>query len=345
MFLQQVRNVCQALSGTVRYLNTHAEYEESRVGKVLVSPQPMCTVIFNPTERVLFSAVRDANPFFHMFEAIWMMAGRHDARILDWFIQDFSKNYAEKDGDIHGAYGYRWRHHFGYDQLDAVVQKLINQPYDRQAVIQMWDAHKDRANDLLGDWRDKPCNDIIFLRRIDNSLDMTVCCRSNDMIWGAHGANAVHFSILLEYLAARIDLGVGHLTQISNNAHVYLETYNKIISRASPEQLMDDRYSIDKTIKPIPMFKDVEHIDDDFDLFYSWTRNAIEDDTIDIDPHLFHNEWFPTVAAPTIMAFRAYKKKDFKGGLALAKEIMAPDWQMACYEWIQRRNKWIPPVK
>lgn len=326
MHVQKVRNVCQALSETLKYLNTHAEFEDSRNGRVLVSPQPVCTVTYRPYERVLFSAHRDANPFFHLFEALWMLAGRRDGTFLDAYIADFSKLYAEDDGDVHGAYGFRWRHHFGFDQLDAVVRKLIEQPHDRQCVLQMWDCHEDRGNDLKGTWRDRPCNDVIFLRNNDGALDLTVCCRSNDMLWGAHGSNAVHFSVLQEYLAARIDLGIGHMYQISNNAHVYLDQYNKMISRASPEQMCDDRYT-NQDVVARPMFDHADSIDMDLHKFLSADNDHVD----------FNNEWFLLTATPMKMAHRHVKKKDYAAALNFSNGIESPDWKAACNEWILRR--------
>jgi thymidylate synthase len=54
-------------------------------------------------------------------------------------------------------------------------------------------------------------------------LDLTVLCRSNDVVWGAYGANAVHFSVLQEYLAGRIGVDVGVMYQFSNNYHGYVD--------------------------------------------------------------------------------------------------------------------------
>ena len=49
-----------------------------------------------------------------------------------------------------------------------------------------------------------------YILKIKNGrLQMTVHCRSNDIIWGTYGANAVHFSILQEYVAARIGVDLG----------------------------------------------------------------------------------------------------------------------------------------
>jgi hypothetical protein len=80
-----VRNVNEALGQGISWLAGPMGVEEpSRNGPVRVSPYPVVTTYANPAERVLFSPMRDANPFFHLFEALWMLAGRND---LPWLVQ------------------------------------------------------------------------------------------------------------------------------------------------------------------------------------------------------------------------------------------------------------------
>jgi thymidylate synthase len=62
------------------------------------------------------------------------------------------------------------------------------------------------------------------LQEVDNIvrvLDMTVTNRSNDLVWGLLGANYVTFSVLQEYMAARIGCGVGRYHHFTNNLHCY----------------------------------------------------------------------------------------------------------------------------
>lgn len=328
MQIIKVRNVCQALPQTISYLNEHGRVEPSRGGEVLVAPTPMMTITEHPRERVLFSAKRNANPFFHLAEAMWMLSGRNDAKFLDRFIHDFSTKYAEEDGTLHDAYGYRWRAGFGADQLSAVVDRLIQDPLDRQSVIQMWDPSIDFNDDLLRKWKSKPCNTNIYLRINENKLDMTVCCRSNDMLWGCHGSNAVHFSILQEYLAARIDVEIGTMYQLSNNAHVYLNQ-----SHIIKKDLEDDRYS-NNHIYPISMFTDPEYIDEDTDEFLL----NYENDKI-IDESDYANGWFANTLGKALHAHKLYKQKQFTAALMVAEEIEAMDWRIACYEWIERKSQ------
>lgn len=246
-----VRNVHEALPEGIHHLHHYGVRTESRVGDVLVSPGPVMTVYRNPTERVLFWPERDANPFFHLMEALWMLAGRQDVAWLERFN---SHMWAFSDDGIkfHGAYGFRWRNHFmedyGVDQLEYVVRLLSNNPKTRRAVIQMWDAPEDLCVDEKTASLDIPCNTHIYLRVRDvgpdrRVLDMTVCCRSNDIIWGAYGANAVHFSVLQEYLAAKLGLYVGILYQLSNNYHAYVDIFEKMDSLK--DEIRDPHRTVD----------------------------------------------------------------------------------------------------
>jgi len=328
MHTSNVRNVCQALPATIIHLFDHGVEEHSRAGRVLVAPWPITTVTQKPRERVLFSSVRDANPFLMVYEAIWMLAGKRDADPLNKFVKDFGRHYGEDDGTVHGAYGHRWRIAFGFDQLNAVVKKLIEDPQDRQAVIQIWDCRMEGENDLLGTWKDRPCNDIIFLRIRDDELDLTVCCRSNDMLWGCHNTNQAHFSILQEYLAARIDVDMGRMYQFSHNAHIYLTELDRMRKRAGEQHLatalIDDRYSL-QGIKPLPMFEEPTKIDRDIRAFMSGTQRG------------FYNPWFETTLIPMMHAHYFFKEGDHLQALAYTEQIEALDWRAACAEWIERR--------
>jgi thymidylate synthase len=339
MHVLTVRNVCQALTEGVALLRGRGAEENTRGGKVWVMPTPVTTAILSPAERVLFSAKRDANPAFHLFEAIWMLAGRNDVAPLNHFIRDFGDRFGESDGTMHGAYGHRWREALGYDQLDEVVTKLKRDRTNRQAVIQMWDGTPSDyvlnptspekeifgSDDLRGEWKDRPCNTHIYLRLRQDVLDITICCRSNDVIWGAYGANAVHFSILQEYLAARIGVGMGTLYQISNNFHGYLSTIDKGEER-------DNRYLGEK-VHPRPMFTRPDYIDVDVQDFMECF------DTGAPYPPEFMNPWFHEVLVPAVLSYKSFRDKDLDHAINLAAQIKAEDWKLAFIEWYIRRRK------
>lgn len=212
----RVRNVNEAYRAATWWMRTAGVVEQSRNGPVLVAPGTFQTEYDYPIERVLFNRQRDANHVFHLMEAIWMLAGRNDVEWLQQFNSRYV-DYADRDGKVWGAYGARWRTWLGLDQLHHVVDVLTRDPHSRQAVLQMWDA----PSDLGTTHADRPCNTHIYFDTRGNELNMTVCCRSNDMLWGAYGANVVHFSILQEVLAAALKMRMGVYRQFSNNFHLY----------------------------------------------------------------------------------------------------------------------------
>lgn len=361
MYVISCRNVCEALPAGLAFLAAEGQWENSRAGRVIVASCPVTTIYHNPRERVLFSALRDANPTFHLAEACWMLAGRRDAAFLNNFVKDFGARFAEPDGNIHDAYGHRWRNAFGFDQLDAVVRQLSTAPGSRQAVIQMWDCRDNDGCDYnvgeiaedLWPWRTRPCNTHVYLRirtesggpydplRVQHLLDITVCCRSNDVVWGAYGANAVHMSVLQEYLAARLDVGVGRYYQVSNNYHCYEDQWKKLTEPHAynlvKPNLDDNRYAI-ANLTPQPLVHDAESFDEEVKLLlgaYEADGDPEEQDSMFGN---FHNNFLSTTVWPMLMAHRAHKRKDSVSCNGWLHQIEASDWRVACTEWIERRR-------
>jgi thymidylate synthase len=354
------RNVNALFYEGMHLLDEEGVSEDSRAGAVMVVPWPVMSVYEQPTERVLFDAKRDANPFFHLMEGLWMLAGRNDSKFLDRYVKDFGSRFAESasgrsgaeaSGVIHDAYGRRWRSALGFDQLDAIVKKLQSNPGDRQCVLQMWDARavsadlEDAEDDLLGDWRTRPCNTHAYFRvrrsshdgpvRTDDGLisvlDMTICCRSNDAVWGAHGANAVHFSMMQEYVAGRVGVAVGKLYQFSNNYHGYADTLAKV---GDPMMLEGDDPYENGEVHAVAMGTDWETWDEDLRRFMTWHDGHIDDGRV---PD-FANEWFATVAVP-VASCSFYRKLSEDVARRVITECRAPDWRRACVEWMDRRAK------
>lgn len=334
----EVRNVQEALRKGRDYLKWEGTLEGSRYGDVRVAPNPVVTHYMEPTERVLFYPERDANPFFHFMEGLWMIAGRND---VEW-ISRYSGKIAEfsDDGEtFHGAYGHRWRRHFTeqiveqgvamhhqatvhyhpVDQVAAIIQLLRKDPKDRRTVLQMWDPEVD----LGFPGKDFPCNTNIYFRVVHGELDMTVCNRSNDMILGAYGANAVHMSMLQEYVAAGIGVPVGHYYQISNNFHAYASTWEKCLVKE-----IQDPY-VTREVQPFPMVKDFITWDQELYMFMEEGAGAMG----------YREPFFRKVASPMQMAWDAWKEKDIQLALKYCQAISATDWQKACTEWLRRRMK------
>lgn len=333
----KARNVNQAYSDAFVLMmqSMDVREQESRAGRVLVSDTPVMTVTERPMERVLTDEVRDANPFFHLFESLWMLAGMDDGRWLDRFVSDFSSRFAERDnGKIWGAYGKRWVSHFDTDQIALNIVRLRHDPTDRRCVIAMWDPQYDLWNPdeidedtgrPFSEPRDLPCNTHIYPRIVNGKLDITVCCRSNDIVWGAYGANAVHFSVLQEVMAAKIGVGVGTMYQLSNNWHVYTDIFMKVIDSETRGVCQ----YVSGQMEPMPMVTLPDRWDEDLRVFMHSDQALVCN---------YHNTWFRDVAAPMLMAHNMWRSGDRNGAVREVQRTRAGDWRYAATRWMARRG-------
>lgn len=337
MIVLNVKNVHTALPIGLNLLRQKGVERDSRYGKVLMIDEPVATVYSNPTERVLFHPWRDANPFFHFYESLWMLAGRNDVAPLARFAKRMA-TFSDDGKTFNAAYGDRWRNavdsvlgevEYGRDQLVEIADALAKNGEDRRQVLQIWDVMKDLGHK----GKDAACNVVAsFQVGCDGRLNMTVFCRSNDLVWGCYGANAVHFSMLHEYMAARVNVRVGIYTQISVNLHGYLETAGPLLEwHVGPSDEVPDPYEYEP-IYPYPIC--------DGKLDSTWDDDCRSFVTNDgrLPVHaMFKNRFFSEVAWPIVSAHDLYKDGKFDQALAMLDHCEAEDWSLACREWLQRR--------
>ena len=315
-----VRNVNAALRECLWLIKVSGEDVPSRNGPARRLCDPLCVTYTRPYERVLFNAARDANPFFHFFEALWMLRGRKDVAFLTRFVKRMAE-YSDDGEILNGAYGWRWRRQFLFDQIPRITELLRKDHNTRRAVMAMWDPGYDLCN--RPDTKDLPCNLHVLFQIQKGALVMTVTNRSNDIIWGMCGANAVHFSFLQEYVAAHVGVPMGAYHQFSNNAHCYLTPQYEMLARV-PEA--DDMYaSMDLT--PLRMSEDIAAWDDDLIKFF----------TIPTEEQDFQTEYFNSVVAMMWGAHSAYKAKE--AWRPYVDAMVECDWKLACAEWLTRRAK------
>ena len=314
----EARNVNDAYHQGMNLIRHEGEEVMTRNGLAYKTPFPVTTVYTHPMERVLFDEYRDANPFFHFFEALWMLAGRNDV--------DFVKRFASKMGDFsddgqtfNAAYGYRWRTHFEHDQIHEAIQLLRKDPNTRRCVIGMWDP----SYDLGLNSKDIPCNLAVKLCIVKGCLEMYVFNRSNDIIWGCYGANMVHMSFLQEYVASHLGCDVGKYYQISTDYHAYKDVFDSKIETIErfPKISDIDPYTFSSMVYAMSDALDGK-FDQDLQDFFKGKETA------------FFSGYFICVVAPMLHAFNTWKKSR----TISVDGIMAGDWALAVTQWMQRRT-------
>lgn len=339
MYVINARNANDALGQGIQLIRSSGEPIKSRVGMTLEVPMPVTTVYHKPWERVLLSKVRDANPFFHLMESIWILAGRRDVKFLTEFNKRMS-DYSDNANTFNAPYGFRLRneffddHHYNCDQIQSVIDILSKDPNSRQAVCQIWSVE-----DLKKVTKDKACNMSLVFRIRNGKLCITVYNRSNDMIWGAYGANVVQFSMIQEYVAAKLGLPMGTYTQVSNSYHIYIEGPGGAVWDRIKDGYDTDINIYDDLVKNVTYMQkdDMTAFEHDMRQFFTvYDLFGLEEVG---ELLIWKSEYFSRLIIPVLCIYLIYKQHGPEQALKYTRRIKADDWKIACEDWLINRMK------
>lgn len=327
----RARNVNEALPLGLQILQTYGKPAESRGLHTLRVPGPVSTIYERPEERVLFDSIRDANPFFHLIESLWILGGSNRVELPSMFLEGI-KRFSDDGVTFHGAYGHRLRKAFGFDQIIRAIELLVSKPDTRQCVMSIWHPELDmRANT-----KDMPCNDLIMLDVVNGRLNMTVCNRSNDAIWGAYGANAVQFSMLQEFIAIYAKLERGFYVQQSNNFHVYTDNpfWLKFKQGEYEHGHVYNPYTIEQVqARPIAQnTMDAVQLLSDCEGMCQQVENGEN-----LEHFEYRSSFGQLVVRPAVRAYGLYKLKRYENAIKALDEVAAEDWRLAMTDWVMRR--------
>jgi len=347
-----INDAFPSLVGGVRKEVIPTITEETRNGRVKKFAGTTTVVTYsNPKDRVLLNRSRDCNPFFHLYEALWMLAGRDDVEPLKYYNSNMV-NYSDDGKTFNAAYGKRWRDWYGIDQLTELVEHIREFPITRRAVLAIWDPVRDllRVDDRNknteyrgrinpGQSKDTACNVIVKFNVSNGKLHMNVHNRSNDMIWGMMGANVVHFSMLHEYMACSTGYDLGTYTQITDDLHIYENNWKPSEWLAPYENR--DAYSDPCCVeqlrqhKHVPLVYDKEDFDGEVKLF--------------VDEHYqpekltgkeyYEEPFLSEVANPMCQAFHMHKQRDYRAAHLWMSAVAMKDWAMAGLWWLEKREQ------
>lgn len=154
------------------------------------------------------------------------------------FIQEYISQFLDDAPTLEGVkytYGQRLRSHFGKDQIEQVIQKLVDDIDSARAVMSLWDVKDHEANNS------PPCLNHIWVRVVEQELSLTATFRSNDM-FSAWAANAFGLRALQQHIRNEIairsqyNLKMGALITISQSAHIYDDCWE------SADQVIQTQY-------------------------------------------------------------------------------------------------------
>jgi len=177
-------------------------------------------VVHEPQQRWLTLRTPPLNPAFAVAELAWILGGHNDAGFLNFWNRQLPR-YAGHGTTYAGAYGYRLRQQFGFDQLDRAYHALMHNPDSRQVVLQLWDGRLDFPNeDGTPQNSDIPCNLTSLLKIRRGRLEWTQIMRSNDAFRGIP-YNFIQFMTLQEVMAGWLSIPAGSYTHYADSFHAY----------------------------------------------------------------------------------------------------------------------------
>jgi thymidylate synthase len=181
-----------------------------------------------------------------------------------WFImgsrkpEDFLRGYTKiwdaftNPGDVVTvAYGYRWRKHFGRDQLGLLIDLLKKEPGSRHGVVVTWDPAQDGLS--LVKRKNVPCPYTFTANIIGGRLHLHNIVRSNDAILGVP-FDVMGFALLQCLLAQELGVRPGVYSHSISNAHIYDSHYE------GAKELMNRKNDHGKIVLKLPenAFREIE---------------------------------------------------------------------------------------
>lgn len=166
-------------------------------------------------------------------------------------------------------------------------------------------------------------------------LDITVTNRSNDLIWGLLGANYVTFSVLQEYMAARLGVEVGQYHHFTNNLHVYDWNWK-------PSEWLSSGYIAEyprtkfgqKRWHTVPLVKNSAAFEKEIPLFVEHFSGKLPAEELGQD---WQEPFLNDVASPMLIAWACHKENDDHSAFGIIGHCAADDWRIAAKEWLRRR--------
>lgn len=198
----------------------YREFNERTKTNVAVIPGAQAFKLDLSDGKLPVCGLRKLRPRTAAAEIAWFMKGTQDVTWLEerdcriW--SAFAKN-----GQVENAYGYRWRKHFGRDQIGDAVKTLQKNPTCRQVYIGAWDPGADGLGQKATNF---PCPVGFSISITDMKLHCTMMLRSSDVFVGLPYdvmGQAMLMAILANWIDPRGRITLGTLSVVLAHAHLY----------------------------------------------------------------------------------------------------------------------------
>ncbi len=217
-----------------------SEFSETnqRTGhEIKMLPYPVGFPVDLRSRRIPAPGNRRVWPATAAAETAWYLSGQQDVSWLRKHCPIWDK-FVEEDGKtIKAAYGYRWREHFGRDQIQMAIDALRDDPTNRQVYVSAWDP----SEDGLGTRGKKnvPCPVGFTFSLVQGALNSAILIRSSDVFVGLP-YDAMGHALLMDAMAESVGAhGLGWMHITLAHPHIYDSHYE--MARKSLERMWAEK--------------------------------------------------------------------------------------------------------
>lgn len=172
--------------------------------------------ILNPLDRNINTTWRKWSSKYAEMEWQWYLSENPSAMLISQHAKIWKKC-MDENGNVNSNYGYQWSRS---NQIQYVIDELERNPESRRANITLYDAKEHQMYS-----KDTPCTLSIGFTIENQSLDMSVLMRSNDLVYGFCN-DQYCFSKLQEMIANRMNIRIGTYYHFTQNMHIYEKHFN-----------------------------------------------------------------------------------------------------------------------
>lgn len=174
-----------------------------------------------------------------LHELLWFLSGETNIQYLKDNGVSIWDEWATEAGELGPVYGAQWRNWPGadgqvYDQVEALVDGLKNNPNSRRHIISGWnvallpdESKKPWENAEAGLMALPPCHLLYQFYVAEGKLSASLYIRSNDLFLG-NPYNTASLAFLTHMLAQQCDLDVGEIVMSIGDAHIYANHFEQV---------------------------------------------------------------------------------------------------------------------
>ena len=215
----------------------------------------------SPADRLLSLKSKKINLPFAVANSLWTISGSDKLDFIA-FYNSRGRNFSDNQVTLHGAHGKRLFDTDGIDQIEAIIERLRQDPYSRRTVAPMYHPSDNKASS-----KDIPCPIAIQFLRRSGKLHAITYMRSQSAAM-VLPYDVYSFTFLHEALAVELGCELGTYHHVSGSFHYYLDeetVVNRVIAEEDALIINSSHFvpEMPRTVSPLKMVSTLMKIEAD----------------------------------------------------------------------------------